>query len=564
MVSGVWIIGAILSVGLGVAVYFIIFCSRRRETRGARSLAILFAGAFLWMLADGIQLLTPSNPAPTVGVELRVLGPDIIVSGLILFALEYTGRDDLIRRETLALLAVKPVLSLGILVSPLRGAQIQPTGTSSPVGYAFDPTLFAVVHSFYGWILTFVALVVLGRMLLRVDFVNQRQLVVVILAFLLPLVVNVAVVLGQFPFDLTSASFLVAASMLAVAIFRLRLMDAIPIARQKVIEEIEDMVLVLDENGDVITVNRAVRDTFGLDTAPVDLSIADLFEVDSDELLDETDRPEEIELSIDGNPRYLDVSTSNILDYRDDRVADVLVCRDVTEKRRRQQELRRREENLRLLKDLQSRFLRHNLRNRLTVIEAHAEALADEDDQEQVEQYDTIRTEAQRILDWGRKARSIEDLIEVETMVRSDLSPMVEDVVEGMRETHPDVTIEMNLTTEAWVSAVPQINLAFENLLDNAARHNTAQDPYVRVETSQETDEIIVRIIDNGPGIANIELVAFHTGQETPLDHSSGFGLWLVYWVVEKSGGDITFDTDDGTTVTMRFDAATAPEPEQV
>ena len=36
------------------------------------------------------------------------------------------------------------------------------------------------------------------------------------------------------------------------------------------------------------------------------------------------------------------------------------------------------------------------------------------------------------------------------------------------------------------------------------------------------------------------------------LRHTGGMGLWLVYWVANRSGGDLTFDTHaDGNVVTV-------------
>jgi len=33
------------------------------------------------------------------------------------------------------------------------------------------------------------------------------------------------------------------------------------------------------------------------------------------------------------------------------------------------------------------------------------------------------------------------------------------------------------------------------------------------------------------------------------LNHTDGMGLWLVYWIADRSGGDITFDTHEGGNV---------------
>ncbi|WP_197428665.1 HAMP domain-containing histidine kinase, partial [Halapricum sp. CBA1109] len=47
------------------------------------------------------------------------------------------------------------------------------------------------------------------------------------------------------------------------------------------------------------------------------------------------------------------------------------------------------------------------------------------------------------------------------------------------------------------------------------------------------------------------ELDAIDSGTETPLRHGTGLGLWQLTWAVRTMGGELSFDTDDGTTVTF-------------
>ncbi|MFC6977001.1 ATP-binding protein [Halomicroarcula sp. GCM10025709] len=47
--------------------------------------------------------------------------------------------------------------------------------------------------------------------------------------------------------------------------------------------------------------------------------------------------------------------------------------------------------------------------------------------------------------------------------------------------------------------------------------------------------------MDNGPGIPDQELETINQGEETPLQHGSGLGLWIVYWTVSLYGGEVTF-----------------------
>ncbi|MGM0399219.1 MAG: ATP-binding protein, partial [Halobacteriota archaeon] len=56
---------------------------------------------------------------------------------------------------------------------------------------------------------------------------------------------------------------------------------------------------------------------------------------------------------------------------------------------------------------------------------------------------------------------------------------------------------------------------------------------------------------DDGPGIPDHEKAVLREGEETPLAHGSGLGLWLVYWIVTMNGGRLEISDNEprGTVV---------------
>jgi hypothetical protein len=69
-------------------------------------------------------------------------------------------------------------------------------------------------------------------------------------------------------------------------------------------------------------------------------------------------------------------------------------------------------------------------------------------------------------------------------------------------------------------------------------------------------------IADNGPGIPTQERNTIETGDETPLQHGTGLGLWLVYWAISLLGGDVRIDqSSSGTRVTLTLPRADADGP---
>ncbi|ERH01540.1 MAG: histidine kinase-, DNA gyrase B-, and HSP90-like ATPase [Halonotius sp. J07HN6] len=73
----------------------------------------------------------------------------------------------------------------------------------------------------------------------------------------------------------------------------------------------------------------------------------------------------------------------------------------------------------------------------------------------------------------------------------------------------------------------------------------------------REEEWIDIVIADNGPGIPTQERNTIETGDETPLQHGTGLGLWLVYWAISLLGGDVRIDqSSSGTRVTLTLPRA--------
>lgn len=550
----------LLLAGLGISLGFLAYCLQYRRKRGVTSLVVMFTGIGIWIGSELLQIQLRMLRYAGFGMALRILGIEITVIGMFFLGLEYTGRERYIDWRLVTLFSLVPLAEVALALSPARSLLFEArVNEAVPWGYELVQTPLFLVHTAYSYLFVVASLGLLVAMMLRTNAGYRRQLMAVFVAILFPAAVNVAFHFDVTEFDLTPVSFVGTTAVLMFATFRLRLLDAIPVARQTVLEQMEDMVIVLDEDNEVITTNSATRDAFDINGSAAGKPATELFDTEQVEQV-VSDEQHQLELAIDGERRAINVNSSPITDYRENLLARVLVCRDITDQREQERQLRRREEELELLKNLQSRFLRHNLRNELNVVRANAELLADMDDPVERERYKTIVRKTDQILEWSTKARIIEQLVETDCRVTRDLTAELEALLDELREEFPEVTFELDESAPREVVAVAQIDRALRNVLDNAARYNTAENPRVRVDIESIGDQLRVHVTDNGPGIDDHEIETLRDRQETQLRHGTGLGLWLVYWVMDKSGGDLSFDADDGTTVTLTFDRAVGGE----
>lgn len=258
----------------------------------------------------------------------------------------------------------------------------------------------------------------------------------------------------------------------------------------------------------------------------------------------------------DDDPRIIEAFTS-LLPLDDGEFhGSVTVFRQVTERREYQRDLD-------LLGQVLTRVLRHNVRNSLNVMEGYAELLAEGTDGVHAEWASAIVDEADELSDTSRKARSIQRVLTREMERRPvDVAGAVREQVESLREQYPEATVETDLPGgKTWVLAIPELPTALENVLTNAVDHNDADAPGVAVSVETTDEHVDVVVADDGPGIPEQEAAVIERREETPLEHASGIGLWLVKWILERSDGAVAFDeTDRGSQVRLRLEAA-SPGP---
>jgi signal transduction histidine kinase len=194
-----------------------------------------------------------------------------------------------------------------------------------------------------------------------------------------------------------------------------------------------------------------------------------------------------------------------------------------------------------------NRVLRHDLRNHATVIEGQIDVL--EADEERVA---TLRQHVGRIVELAEQARQMESVLRTNDRIVADASTVVERVTEDLGAAHDDATITVTTPESAPVTVGRMFEVAVENVVENAIVHNDEPAPTVAVAVSNGDDTVTVEVCDDGPGIPAHELDVRELPAESALEHSSGLGLWLVDWFVERSGGDLDIETGtDGSRIRM-------------
>lgn len=192
-------------------------------------------------------------------------------------------------------------------------------------------------------------------------------------------------------------------------------------------------------------------------------------------------------------------------------------------------------------------LLRHNLRNRLTVIEGRARQIEETATGEVAAAAEAIRDETDALQTMGEKQRTLIELLTDPPPRRAiDLRACLTETVDSVADGSTSVTVG-ELPPVA-VDAVPQLRQGIVELLGNAIAHDPSPTPEVAVDaTVTDSDSTVeITIADGGPPIPKQELTGLDPMADlSQTNHSTGVGLRLATCIVECSGGSLDIEAGE-------------------
>lgn len=539
---------------------------RNIEKPGARGFLLCQVGAIGWSVQLAL-LAWPGRLYPVyLNTGIRQLFQFCVAFGWFLLVWEYSRRERAaISRSMVAAALVVPVVTLVLSVTnPAHHLILGTDMPANPVGISqldTGPWYFIAIMFAIAVAVTPVGIIV--DELLSAHGAHRNQLLLLLAGWLIGfpgalqtyLFRNIDAVPAYV--DLTPLAFSVSAILWGLALFRYHLFGLVPVSRRTTVETMADPVIAIDADQTVVDANPAACQLF--DVAEDDVAGSSLasFCEGYPELVSMV-RPgqnhsEEITLE-DAGPRHFSLDVCPI-EQRGSAVGSVLVFREVTQ-------LRERERELDLLKQIHSRVFRHNIRNQLTVLKGQAFEIADRDDGTFEEQTRVIEDTADTLLEHSRKATDLRDIIDSDTRnVTGSLTRATRTQLSTVRDEYSAVDVETQIADDIRVQAQPDIHRAVRELLYNAVIHNDHphEETRLRVTVTKTETRGVLTIEDNGSGISDTEVATLEAGEETPLQHGSGIGLWMVRLLVDNSGGTLSFDRDTelgGTCVEIQLPLA--------
>lgn len=217
------------------------------------------------------------------------------------------------------------------------------------------------------------------------------------------------------------------------------------------------------------------------------------------------------------------------------------------------------------LLSINQRVLRHNIRNELSIALGYLDNLEQTTDPDEgTKDIRIIEDHLETLVETSDRTRRMIGIWQTDSTQVFDLADCIQEGVETVQAVGSSASITTALAEGCRVRAHPSLPLAFEEALRNALQHN-ADDVEIHIRLFPVDDERVrVEIADTGCGIPRAEMDILESYEETPLEHTDGVGLWMIYWIVRKCNGTVEFEDNDpqGTRIRVtlpRIDSGSAP-----
>ncbi|QAU14112.1 sensor histidine kinase [Halorubrum sp. BOL3-1] len=482
------------------------------------ALAILFGGCGI-LYAGAVALGTVGTPLVdsisdrTMGFVVR-----IVLLPWTVFALRYVGRGELVTRR-------RVIAATGVIVTL---AALEAVAILGPYGITDQQReLISVVASVI--VLGVLAIVFAAAWLVlstagRHDRFTWWDGLLAVAPVAIPMLVFQTTRPSTQAFNrlLSSLGFGLVAVAIWLVTARYGLLAERPgtgrLGERAAVSEMDEPVFVVDRGGRIARSNPVAKTLFG--------------RVDGETHLDDVtgfttvtlDERETVECQTTDGRRRFDPRITDLRNGRDELLGRTLTLFDVTEREIRRQRLQ-----------VLNRILRHNLRNRLDVIRAHAEETENDPIIDNADQLDRLSTEARRLEALMQRADSTETEI--------SLAGVVTDVTDGISDSYPAADVRVDVPNVTLEVDRDLCRYALEQLVENAVEHNDKETPNVEITGSTTDTGARLIVADDGPGIPDTEVNVIASGTESDLAHGSGLGLWGANWAIRTAGGSLAFES---------------------
>ncbi len=583
-----------------VSVWLVLAAWQRRSTLGATAFGLLMLGVAEWSLTYAVELVSPDLPTKLFWDNLTWLGSGIVPAAWLAFALQYTDQGHWLKPRIVVLLAIQPLITqLLVWTNSLHGLisssmRLVSSASFSVLTFTNGPWFWVTIA--YSYLLILLGTLLLGRFIqmhIRSASLFRGQASALLIAALTPWAANALTLSGLSPFpalDLTPFAFTITGLAMAWSLFHFRLLDVVPVARNTVIDNMSDAVIVLDKHGLITDLNPAAQGILG---RPLSALVGQPLTEMASRWPEQVERyhgvmevHEEMALTVGEMLHSFDLRISPLYHRSGSFAGRLIVLRDITDQKRAEEALEQARVAAEAANEAKSAFLAtmsHEIRTPMNAIVGMTSLLLDTHLTDEQREYaetvrassDTLLTIINDILDFSKIEAGKLELEQQPFDLRECGESALDLVAARATEKGVDLAYLLDERVPAAVYGdVTRLRQILVNLLSNAVKFTQEGEVVLSVEASHKDDEGLVRtpdhddlpfyelhvaVRDTGIGISEEgQARLFHSFSQVDTSTTrryggTGLGLAISKRLAELMGGTMWVESQPGVGSTFHF-----------
>ena len=552
-----------------ITLYMCVRIFRRYEIV-VRWFGFMMLGIAIWALSYGLELSSTSLEQMLFWINVEYLGIAFIPAFWLLFLLKFTGKDKWLHPKYFYAFMLLPLITLLMVwTNTYHHLHYKSVGLDNSGPFpllSLETGPWYIVHTIYFYTLLVWGVILLVNKYRKSDQVFRKQNLTILIAVFIPWVANVLYLFGYRPMghiDSTPFAFVITMLFLSIGLVRFRLLDIIPIAREKVIEAMNEGLIVTDNQDRVVDLNQEIRKILKIEEKKIIGKRLELILPEQAELYEliKARKGGQLQLKLLNSELFLEASLTPLFENQHAYSGLIILIRDITERVEIQNKVRLQSEQLlgmNKLKDRLFSIIAHDLRGPLInlndIIKMLNEGMITE------EEFKSFVPQLSKNI--GYTTGLLENLLfwsksqlqgEVVKPVYFNLKEISVNILHLFENTihEKDILIENNIQLSCKVYAdKDMIQLVVRNLISNAVKFSK-RGGSIKLTTRTEENYTNLCVTDTGVGISETDQKKFFeqetfTTRGTDNEQGTGLGLLLCKDFIEKNGGSIWVESEIG------------------
>lgn len=313
-----------------------------RNISGSKIFGLVNAAVVLLSLAYGAELICLNLKWIVLANNIMYLGIAALPVLWLLMTLQYTGHSSWVNPRTILFLFMLPALTV-ILVFTNQFHNLFYSSisldTGGPVHYlSVTRGIWFWINAGYSYLILLISIILLLKKLRRSNPAYRPQIIALLIGVAVPSAVNLLYpVFGIALFgyvNLIPFAFVVSGLAITWSIFRYGLFSIVPIAREWVIENLKEGVMVIDTENILLDMNKSSRNILGLGNSDLGKPITGILpgwpEITNPHKSNKSFHTQ-IAQGKDGSSKYFEIASSTLSDRKGRIFGRLVTIRDVTE-----------------------------------------------------------------------------------------------------------------------------------------------------------------------------------------------------------------------------------------